>query len=786
MRFISLSSRFFLILFLFLISSSVFAALSEGSMKIFAVLPDGSALDAELFLEVEQQGKGKVSTVISSLVGTSTQATAKTAVEVISTYFDDAFNYDYEFDIRSNASLVEGPSAGAAMTLLTYSLLAEKPLNPEVALTGTITQDGFVGQVGGVFAKAEEASKEGIKLFMIPQGESRQVQRIGDKIQTVNLPQYAFEKWNMKVIEVANIEDVIKYAYTPISEIDINAVNNGSLEIFEFVPEAVEGSLEITPMKDLTNKHIRTTKEQLASAKRSIESTNLEDRSILDLLLSLINSSEEALSKSEQLIERNYLYSSANFSFLARVNVEFVKDAAENPSIVSPNSTVLKLKIESLQESIAELREKLSEDIPLDKLEWFISAQQRLSYAEVTLEKIKSKQVLVVENGEIVESPLNQGDELSKTIEDLQQFEYAKAWYLVAVDLYEISQEGKKLISQEPLFSDSIDEFLVQSENGLSVMQESDREDVLRRLDSAKIEKLKGWNFSSLTDSASSLALINAEITIKNLEQKNNVNEIFSFLENKINETEKQINESEFDFVWPKLYLDHAKYFLKSAEFYRDKHQISAAKTNLTNGITLAFLAENVFLVTEEIHSYYAMNPSLIKGNLNPPLQSNLSQGSFLSASFSSLGPVSLLIVFFSVFIVVIISFVLFNFLYNSLPFSRSRTEIISQIKANKKLQEELDLKKSNESGASDLSSAKRSFNRNLEKLERNRKLKVRELLEIDRKRAELFSTNKLLRDLQFHLREGLLSEEEFKKESSKYRSRAKKIEKDLMNLKQN
>lgn len=81
-------------------------------------------------------------------------------------------NYDITFSIQSNVSVLGGPSAGAAMTIATMALLLNKPIASNVAITGTIMEGGYIGQVGGVLAKATAAKDYGASLLLVPPGES--------------------------------------------------------------------------------------------------------------------------------------------------------------------------------------------------------------------------------------------------------------------------------------------------------------------------------------------------------------------------------------------------------------------------------------------------------------------------------------------------------------------------------------------------------------------------------------------------------------------------------------
>ena len=144
--------RFFAVLaaFLLLFSASGFAVIDEGTLKIYAVTTDGEGLVATLHLELEP-GEGKIWSAGTPLVRTSTQNAERMAVQVAREFYPKVDSYDYKYTIDSPASVVDGPSAGAAMALLTVSSLLDRRVPANVSITGTIREDGRIGPVGGVF-----------------------------------------------------------------------------------------------------------------------------------------------------------------------------------------------------------------------------------------------------------------------------------------------------------------------------------------------------------------------------------------------------------------------------------------------------------------------------------------------------------------------------------------------------------------------------------------------------------------------------------------------------------
>jgi hypothetical protein len=63
---------------------------------------------------------------------------------------------------------IDGPSAGGILTVGLLANLTNTPLIPTVAMTGTISPDGTIGQVGGVATKVKSAAAVGFKTIIVP------------------------------------------------------------------------------------------------------------------------------------------------------------------------------------------------------------------------------------------------------------------------------------------------------------------------------------------------------------------------------------------------------------------------------------------------------------------------------------------------------------------------------------------------------------------------------------------------------------------------------------------
>ena len=78
--------------------------------------------------------------------------------------------YDFPEKIKFTLSDIGGPSAGLMFSLAILDIISPKPFlgNVNIAGTGTISPNGYVGEIGGVKYKILGAKKENIKWFLLP------------------------------------------------------------------------------------------------------------------------------------------------------------------------------------------------------------------------------------------------------------------------------------------------------------------------------------------------------------------------------------------------------------------------------------------------------------------------------------------------------------------------------------------------------------------------------------------------------------------------------------------
>ena len=117
-----------------------------------------------------------------------------------------------------------------------------------ISMTGSISNDGFVGDVGGILEKSKKAGEIGIKLFFIPKGNRAQMINEDGEIFQVDLVEYIFDEYGMKIIEVEKIEEIMEFAKKDISSIDISSEELSEEEVY--MPEGINNSKAVLPMKD--------------------------------------------------------------------------------------------------------------------------------------------------------------------------------------------------------------------------------------------------------------------------------------------------------------------------------------------------------------------------------------------------------------------------------------------------------------------------------------------------------------------------------------------------------
>lgn len=222
--------RAIILIMLFLIP--VITSAQPYHIKLLAVSEDNKGSDADLYLELVP-GNGRVFLDTFPLTKYDTQISTRFAKEIACSYLNiNCNNYDFIYTIRAKSTIIGGPSAGAAMSLLTVLALQGLKYENTTAVTGTINSGGLIGPVGGVKEKLEAAKDAGLKKVLVPKSTSLMT-NISNL--TVNLRQYASEI-GIELVEVSTLSQSLSHfspSYSPKkpSSISIDAIYSDTMQM---------------------------------------------------------------------------------------------------------------------------------------------------------------------------------------------------------------------------------------------------------------------------------------------------------------------------------------------------------------------------------------------------------------------------------------------------------------------------------------------------------------------------------------------------------------------------
>lgn len=101
----------------------------------------------------------------------------------------------------------DGPSAGTAITVTIYSILNNKKIRNDVAITGEINLKGNITAIGGLDLKILGGIKAGVKEFIFPIENHEDYVEFTNKYENKNILD------NIKFHEVSHIENVLKLVF---------------------------------------------------------------------------------------------------------------------------------------------------------------------------------------------------------------------------------------------------------------------------------------------------------------------------------------------------------------------------------------------------------------------------------------------------------------------------------------------------------------------------------------------------------------------------------------------
>jgi len=162
-----------------------------------------------LFIEATRMN-GKGNLVLTGQLGDVMKESAQAALSFIRAHsrwlgLDDGFleRTDIHLHIPAGAIPKDGPSAGVTMFAAMVSLLTNKPVRSDVAMTGEITLRGLILPVGGIKEKFLAAHRAGIKRVIMPERNRKDV---------IDIPEQPRKE--LEIIHVKRMDELLPLVLT--------------------------------------------------------------------------------------------------------------------------------------------------------------------------------------------------------------------------------------------------------------------------------------------------------------------------------------------------------------------------------------------------------------------------------------------------------------------------------------------------------------------------------------------------------------------------------------------
>ncbi|MFZ3053562.1 MAG: endopeptidase La [Sulfuricurvum sp.] len=169
----------------------------KGTLQLTGSLGDVMKESARIALSVVKTliDTGKI-TVDHSIIPLSVaERESAIAVDASEVYK----RFDLHIHVPDGATPKDGPSAGIAMCTVIASILTEKKVRADIAMTGEVSLTGNVLPIGGLKEKLIAAHRAGMKLALIPQKNyERDLDDIPDEVKNV-----------LEIRGVSRIEEVL-------------------------------------------------------------------------------------------------------------------------------------------------------------------------------------------------------------------------------------------------------------------------------------------------------------------------------------------------------------------------------------------------------------------------------------------------------------------------------------------------------------------------------------------------------------------------------------------------
>ncbi len=340
-NFLAMKKAFLLLAF---VLAFAYAADCSGSIEMgLPAVTEGEEKGGEIVL-VQMKlvpGEGNVYVGVDPATDTSLQESVEIAIRVAEGLAGKETECDVLVTIIDETDYVQGPSGGAAFTLMGYSLFTGHEMRDDATMTGAVNEEGIVLPVGGLYEKAMSARAAGKDYFVTP------LQTVDEKLMLRNLE-------GITIYEVGQMEEAADFFFGGIAP-DEKPLN---LTV-EPLPELAEyGGADTPRFRRIAEKIMDREGKAIAG---------MEDRELREYF-------GEKMIQQLELIEKGYYYSAANEAFLSYIMADSLS------RIDAPD-------VEGKREEVEECLDSVEAAITTyDNYEWIMGAEARLKRAENQVE----------------------------------------------------------------------------------------------------------------------------------------------------------------------------------------------------------------------------------------------------------------------------------------------------------------------------------------------------------------------------------------------------------------
>ncbi|MCJ7507206.1 MAG: endopeptidase La [candidate division Zixibacteria bacterium] len=203
--------------------------------------------DIMLIEALKMRGSGNVILTgqLGDVMRESIQAShsyVRSKAELLGVNYDDFANYDIHIHFPGGAIPKDGPSAGVTICLVLASVMSEKPIKNDIAMTGEVSLRGKVLPVGGLREKVSAAHRIGIRKVILPLENEKNLADLPEDVRN-----------EMTFIFVERVEDVLKEAL-----IDYEEPRRRSEDLFLDEIDRIKKSIQTRKPKLKKIKHKNT------------------------------------------------------------------------------------------------------------------------------------------------------------------------------------------------------------------------------------------------------------------------------------------------------------------------------------------------------------------------------------------------------------------------------------------------------------------------------------------------------------------------------------------------